>query len=306
MTLLVAGCVGQVDSEVLTAETPAAVAPDGGRDAGVTTVDAGVASLDAGAAAVDAGVPPVVDAGVPLVDAGVDAGSASPPGMVFIPAGSAWIGCNSTAHCYPEEEPYVQVTLSAYWMDQFEVTRAQYAACVNAGVCSMPVNHGESLSQKVNHPVRGVSWSQADQYCRWAGKRLPTIAQWERAARGTTGGVHPWGAALPDCGRLNYASCVGDTTPVGSYPTGATPEGLMDVFGNVWEWTSDDYSATYYSEIGPVDPVGLVTGLGAVFRGGSFSSGDEQAEPWLGYFPDGTIYHERRKSKIGLRCARSP
>lgn len=100
-----------------------------------------------------------------------------------------------------------------------------------------PVNHGESLSQKVNHPVRGVSWSQADQYCRWAGKRLPTIAQWERAARGTMGGVHPWGA---------------------------------------------------------------------VFRGGSFSSGDEQAEPWLGYFPDGTIYHERRKSKIGLRCARSP
>ncbi len=98
--------------------------------------------------------------------------------MSFIPASTPWIGCNSTAHCYPDEEPYVQVSLSAYWMDQYEVTRAQYAVCVSAGVCSMPVNHGESLSQKVNHPVRGVSWEQADQYCRFVGKRLPTIAQW--------------------------------------------------------------------------------------------------------------------------------
>lgn len=219
--------------------------------------------------------------------------------MVLIPAGTFWMGCNSPEHCYPDEEPYRQFTHSTYEIDKYEVTRARFSECVSAGACSAP---DLDLTAKRNHPVLGVSWPQADGYCRWRGKHLPTDAQWERAARGTDGAAYPWGNALPDCGRCNFDNCVGDTAPVGSYPAGASAEGVMDLSGNVWEWTSDSYSETFLADAATHDPVGPATGLGYTYRGGHFRSSLERMDVWLRYYPDGTDADNRRPK--GFRCAR--
>jgi len=165
--------------------------------------------------------------------------------MVLVPAGPFLMGSDADD---PDEAPQHEVDLPAFEIDLFEVTNAQFAAFVEAtGYQTDAEKGGEAgwrgfyAEGKDNHPVVKVSWNDAVAYCQWLGKRLPTEAEWEKAARGTDGRVYPWGNEW-DASRLNsYQSGYRGTTPVGSFAEGASPYGVFDMAGNVWEWTADWY-----------------------------------------------------------------
>jgi formylglycine-generating enzyme required for sulfatase activity len=162
--------------------------------------------------------------------------------LVCVPVGEFNMGSDNDDS---DEKPVHQVTLDAYWIDQSEVTNAMYQQCVDAGVCRTPYYSSSSTctnyygaSQFADYPVIHVSWEDAVTYCQWARRKLPTEAQWEKAARGTDGRTYPWGAGI-DASKANYNSNIGDTSAVGSYPAGASPYGAYDMAGNVWEWVAD-------------------------------------------------------------------
>jgi len=193
--------------------------------------------------------------------------------MVRIPAGEFTMGSDKN----DSEKPIHQVYLDEYWMDKYETTNAQYAACVNAGKCTPPHEiksytrdsyYGNAKYD--NFPVIYVDWSQAKSYCEFAGKRLPTEAEWEKAARGTDGRTYPWGNTNPWDKLLNQN--VGDTTEVDSYPSGASPYGVMDMAGNVSEWTSSDYKPYPYKAGDGREE--LLSNNDKVLRGGSWHSID--------------------------------
>jgi formylglycine-generating enzyme required for sulfatase activity len=192
----------------------------------------------------------------------------APPGMVYIPAGEFIMGSDEGDS---DERPVHTVYLDAFHIDRTEVANAQYQACVEAGACDAPSNTTYyDNSNYAQHPVVHVSWDDADAYCRWAGKRLPTEAEWEKAARGTDGRRYPWGNSEPDCNKANYNDCVGLTTEVGSYPAGASLYGVLDMAGNVWEWVADWYDPGYYSQSPTRNPPGPDSGELRVLRGGSW------------------------------------
>jgi formylglycine-generating enzyme required for sulfatase activity len=146
-----------------------------------------------------------------------------------------------------DERPARKVTLKAFAIDRTEVTRGDYAACVDAGRCKPS---GDKTDGQAKLPVTGVDWTDGQAYCKFAGGRLPTEAEWEKAARGTDGREYPWGNEL-DCTRANWGNfegegpCAGKNpghpVAVGQYPSGASPYGVLDMGGNVWEWVADKY-----------------------------------------------------------------
>lgn len=202
-----------------------------------------------------------------------------------------------------------QVTLSSYWLDRTEVTVLEFTRCADAGVCDAPpFDQGGGRFERDDYPVSLVTWNDAQTYCRWAGKRLPTEAEWERAARGVAARRFPWGEHYATR-RANHGRFAPDATdssdgylelaPVGSFPDGRTPDGFDDLAGNVAEWTADSYEDAY--EAMPVtDPKGPSFGAYKVVRGGSY----QDAMPWLRAASRSFRPPSTRDTAIGFRCAK--
>ncbi|MBI3800775.1 MAG: SUMF1/EgtB/PvdO family nonheme iron enzyme [Deltaproteobacteria bacterium] len=213
------------------------------------------------------------------------------------------MGCNEEVDqvCESDEKPGRKVSLDAYSIGKYEVTVAEYRRCVEAGGkgCTSPgsgeiCNWGKEGHE--DHPINCVDWNQAQGYCQWAGKRLPTEAEWEKAARGTDGRVYPWGNQW-EAKRANVDGS--GTAAVGSYSAGVSPYGSYDMAGNVLEWVQDWYAEDYYRR-GPVkNPKGPANGEYKVVRGGSWFPGPRGVR--VSYRSGGDS--GGRVGSLGFRCA---
>ena len=229
-------------------------------------------------------------------------------GMVLVPAGAFLMG-SPAGEGSDDERPQHRVSLDAFEIDRYEVTVAEYQGCVDAGTCSAPgtdTSCNWGVGGRERHPVNCIDWSQAKAHCEWAGKRLPTEAEWEKAARGTDGRKYPWGNQAASCQRaVMYDGGTGcgrnSTWPVGSKPAGASPYGAHDMAGNVWEWVADWYGKDYYASSPAENPSGPESVGARVVRGGAWSDfpDDLRAANRLRSTPTG------RNNYIGVRCART-
>lgn len=204
--------------------------------------------------------------------------------MILIPAGESLMG-SPAGEGSDDEHPQHRVSLDAFYIYKYQVTNGQFARFVKETGYKAAGNWKEyAKSGRETHPVVNVSWNDASAYCRWAGGRLPTEAQWEKAARGTDGRDYPWGNAR-DGNRCNcyngpkvsgMADIAGGrgTAPVGSFPSGVSPYGVHDMAGNVWEWCSDWYDGSYYQSSPSKNPEGPGSGSSRIIRGGSWAYGN--------------------------------
>jgi formylglycine-generating enzyme required for sulfatase activity len=235
---------------------------------------------------------------------------------VLIPAGEFFFGCdpqhNGGFECLPDELPLEKQYLETFAIDKFEVTNVQYARCVAAGACEQPVYTYSATRESyydnpayADYPVSAISWDEAYAYCTWVGGRLPTEAEWEKAARGETMRAYPWGNEEPNCNLANsrddrMGACVGDTAPVGSYPLGASPYGVMDMAGNVWEWVMDYYVHDYSGHLINLDPLTEGVVYKRIIKGGSFDYNSYTMR--IAYNSDHT--ENERNISFGFRCMR--
>jgi formylglycine-generating enzyme required for sulfatase activity/energy-coupling factor transporter ATP-binding protein EcfA2 len=221
---------------------------------------------------------------------------------VTIPAGEFQMGGEED---YDDEGPVHTVYVEEFQVGKYEVTNRQYAECVKADTCYAPPNEIYASLQYKLHPVMDVSWYDANTYCEWVGGRLPTEAEWEKAAswdaEAKTKYVYPWGNSDPASSLLNYNDNIGDTTPVGTYPDGKSSYGLYDMAGNVWEWTSSLYQPYPYDANDGRE--NLNDSGYRVLRGGSWNDVGydylARSDYRLKADPTGTY------NLIGFRCARS-
>lgn len=272
-----------------------------------------------------------------LVAIGAPAQDSNDGDMVTVPAGEFGMGCYGLVDglCESNEWPYHKVWLDEFKIDKYEVTAGQFEECVSAGACEEPERYvaGDKFADRCNyenpdktdHPVNCLIWQDADAYCKWAGKHLPTEAQWEKAARGTDGRAYPWGneeasceyAVLPlkglkskppdfGCGRVS-------TWPVGSKPRDSSPYGVMDMAGNVSEWVADWYdtatfiASSYYSNSPARNPTGPASGTMRISRGAHWTwwAMIEAARTSARHFQiPGAPEDRKRFSGNGFRCAK--
>jgi formylglycine-generating enzyme required for sulfatase activity len=223
-----------------------------------------------------------------------------------VPAGDFWVGVDGMMGL-EDERPRHKVWLDAFSLDRYEVTTKHYARFLAATGRQAPWQW-ESVNLDIHgdRPVIGVDWTDAEAYCRWAGKRLPTEAEWEKAARGTDGRLYPWGNQVPTAELANFAvgarfSYSQALMPGGKYEKAQGPYGHYDLAGNVWEWVQDWYDGSYYERSPERNPTGPEEGQFKVLRGGAWS---DLPKYLLAYgrfkLPPGT-----RNSHTGFRCARS-
>jgi len=236
--------------------------------------------------------------------------------MVFVPAGEFWMGSDDGES---DEGPRHRAYVDALHIDKFEITNVQFKAFVDARGyerrelwsrsgwqwrseqhLTQPLYWNDSRWNAPKQPVVGVSWYEAEAFCKFGGKRLPTEAEWEKAARGAEGRKYPWGDQWESSGANSDESKLGTTAPVGSYPTGVSPYGAHDMAGNVWEWVADWYSDNYYHRSPGRSPRGPDSAVSKVIRGGSW----DDLRPNLrsanrSHYPPGN-----RGNDIGFRCAK--
>ena len=232
--------------------------------------------------------------------------------MVLVPAGEFTMGSNDGRD---DEKPVHRVSLDAYYIDKYEVTIRQYAKFLEArGMSGPPM--WTTMDQPVHQkrPVVNVDWSDASNYCEWADKRLPTEAEWEKAARGTDGRMYPWGNDSPNPLRANYGKEKWNNhaalVPVGQLKDGESPYGIYDLAGNVWEWVSDWYDPDYYTTSPSRNPKGPERGKYRVLRGGSWDFLPENLRSARRDFniPLSPDYNSPsyRNFNSGFRCAKNP
>ncbi|HIN32328.1 MAG TPA: hypothetical protein EYG58_02655 [Nitrospirales bacterium] len=227
-------------------------------------------------------------------------GVVPPENMGLIPSGSFVMGLDETD--LSGLKPAHRVYLDAYWIDRSPVTNDAYRACVEAKVCRPPtMRQGGFLNRReyhdnpefANFPVNYVRYGHATDYCKWAGKRLPTEAEWEKAARGDDGRLYAWGDEIPE-GFLE----TNPIQPVGSRPEGASPYGVMNMGGNMWEWVADSYNGDFYENSPVVNPTGPELHVTKVKRGGDRFI----LTPWAVIrSPEWT--HDSNPN-VGFRCAK--
>jgi formylglycine-generating enzyme required for sulfatase activity len=225
--------------------------------------------------------------------------------MVRVAAGQFPMGSNEPGQPFNPEH---RVTLKEFYIDVTEVTVAAYKACVDCGACKRPLRDGSNTGREpyfgnqafANHPVIYVSWQDAKGYCEAIGKRLPTEAEWEMAARGPQGNVYPWGADAPSSVTANFGGMVNDTQVVTCCGGGKSPAGALNMAGNVWEWVSDSFDPSYYAVSPATDPKGPPGSVVKVARGGGFNSSAETLKSYyrIGYAETAAF------SYLGFRCAK--
>lgn len=215
--------------------------------------------------------------------------------LVAVPAGEFIMG-----HGGPDN-PEHKVSLSEFWIYAAKVTNRMYGLCVNAAKCSAPNgkdNPGFLDPYRSNEPAVGVDYAQAEAYCEFVNGRLPTEAEWEKAARGPEGNLYPWGDAAPSCDLLNSNNCVGKTTDVTQYPQGMSFYEALDMSGNAFEWVADWYKPDYYGVAPLEDPTGPAGGTNRSVRSSAFNSGNNQAA-------SANRFYSRpgdHRDNLGFRC----
>lgn len=248
--------------------------------------------------------------------------------MVYVPAGDFLMGStDADTLATSEEKPQHTVYLDAFWIDKTEVTNRMYALCVDAHACREPTHTDSETAYSYYddpqgkydiYPVIWVNWTMAQAYCEWAGRRLPTEAEWEKAARGTDGRIYPWGNDPPNHDLANYDGYFGGPLNVNRYPKGASPYGALDMAGNVLQWVADWYSATYYQISPASNPLGPDSGDKRVLRGSDYNHSNYNTSAYLlraaqrfYYFPADPASPDDKFGRasafydIGFRCARS-
>lgn len=245
----------------------------------------------------------VLEPAAPLVIEGARRGDdartreAVPEGMVVVPGGPFFMGCNEKVdqECYDDEKPGRTVEVGTFYIDKHEVTSTEYAECVRARRCSEPDTRAGCTFGQSNlgrHPINCVDWHQAVAFCAWKNKRLPSEKEWEKAARGTDGRKYPWGndgfgrKKVANISKVDgYDDGFSGTAPVGSFPDGASPSGALDMIGNIWEWVEDWYEKDKYRSV----------------RGGSWGNHprDARASNRSRHAPGD------RNDHVGFRCAQS-
>lgn len=230
--------------------------------------------------------------------------------MALVTAGKFIMGRDDSD---PFESPQHEVYLDAFYIDQYEVTNAFYHACVTAGACLPPLEL-QSKRQSTyyenpdyaDYPVIYVSWEMASTYCQWRGGRLPTEAEWEKAARGEDERSYPWGEQTASCSIANFwndeLNCLADVKKVGIFPENVSPYQVFDMAGNVWEWVQDWFSGTYYATSPAENPPGPESGTHRVMRGGSWSNGAMSIRTTS----RGRNLPDKGFNYVGIRCVRNP
>ena len=246
--------------------------------------------------------------------------------MVYVPEGKFMMGSNDGK---ADEKPAHVVRLDAFWIDRTEVTNAMFIRFLREMLADSRIRaHSDRVTDSdgnalyyyyrinrsgsefvlqdekyADHPVVSVTWHGANAYCKWAGRRLPTEAEWEKAARGDDSRKYPWGDIEPDSARLNFrtnVNNVGDTTEAGRYPNGASPYGALDMAGNVWDWVNDWYDENYYRNSPSENPPGPSSGQYRVLRGGSWYGGGDSVRATVRNGGGSSF----KDNDIGFRCAR--